>query len=123
MFHLRVITFFIIILTIGVVVVGSTYYHKFFPDVELTKQLPELQQKFEQGKHEVITRSGDMSAIKPLVLGIQTEAKKVFRTDTEAKPVHQKALEYAQYQYCQQMVKEYEDAQQTSPSPSDSSSE
>ena len=41
--------------------------------------------------------------------GEQVQASKIFSVDeTQSKPIHEKAFEYARYEYCQQVIKDYE---------------
>jgi hypothetical protein len=44
----------------------------------------------------------------PAVMGVKTQAAKIFQPDTSDTPIHQKAMEFTQYQYCKMVIENYE---------------
>lgn len=76
------------------------------PLAQFTPVISDAFAKVEQTTEGLVGRVKD-NQLKPL--GEQVQASKIFEVDeSQSKPIHQKAFEYARYEYCQQVIREYE---------------
>ncbi|MEO8581277.1 MAG: hypothetical protein ABI425_01715 [Patescibacteria group bacterium] len=102
----------IIIASLLVVIGGGTYIAYTRPS-SLPSQIqpfaPQLKSSIDTGLHGIQTAMGNTKNAAPAVLGVKSETSRIFQEDTNGKPIHQKAMEYTQYQYCKMVVKGYED--------------
>lgn len=63
-----------------------------------------LKESLEMTKQQLETLTKKSNEVKDHLLNLSDEIKNA----SESTPIHEKALEYGQYVYCQQVVKEYE---------------
>lgn len=78
----------------------------------LQKYAPVIRQGAESGFSSLKNLASKSKDAQPAVLGIKSESSRIFQEDTAGKPLHQKAMEYTQYQYCKLIVKDYEAEQE-----------
>lgn len=114
--------FRLILITIVITVVGASLYLATTnpemlpgPLQSFAPKLKEIGDSARGTAESVLSKGKDAQ---PAVMGIQTEASKVFQEDATGKPMHQKALEFTQYEYCKMVVKNYELDQATHATPS-----
>lgn len=76
---------------------------------------PSIRNTIDQGKIGILSVMQKNEKTTSTVMGISTQASKLFQEDTSETPIHQKAIEFTQYQYCLQVVEQYQ--RNYSPSP------
>ncbi len=84
------------------------YYHpEYLPEPAKT-YAPQLKSAIETTLASAQSTLKKSDQAKPAIMGITTETRSLFQEDTSGKPLHQKALEFTQYQYCKVVVQQYE---------------
>jgi len=111
-----------IIFTVVLVLIGGFLYFSYQQPDKLPKPLqsyaPQVKSTIDSGTKQITALWENNGKTPPAVMGITSEASKIFQEDTSEKPIHQKAMDFAQYQYCVQVVKNYETANKDLSSPS-----
>lgn len=107
---MNIIKFLLIFLILGLISAGAYVVNKqqqVFPSV-LANFSPQVSEKFVFATNQVQTQIDKikLNQIKPL--GEKLEESKIVEVDTSEKPVHQKAMEYARYEYCKQVIRDFE---------------
>lgn len=76
------------------------------PLAQFTPIISETFAKAEKATEGIVGQVKE-NQLKPL--GEQVQASKIFAVDeSQDKPIHEKAFEYARYEYCQQVIRDYE---------------
>ena len=78
---------------------------------QLQGYAPQIKSGINSGMGTIQTLLSNSKNAQPAVMGVKTESSRIFQEDTAGKPIHQKAMEFTQYQYCQMVVKSYEQEQ------------
>jgi hypothetical protein len=102
---------------IGGVVFMAFAYSEALP-TPLQQYAPAIRQAAEKSFDGLKTLTARGQDASPAVLGIQSETSKIFQEDKAGKPLHEKAMEFTQYQYCKIIVKDYEAQQEQNSSKS-----
>lgn len=111
-------------IVVGLLLLGSgTYMVYNYPSI-LPKPLqplsPFIKSTVDSGIGGAKNAIANTRNAEPKVMGMKTEATRLFEEDTKGKTVHQKAMEFTQYQYCKVIVNQYEEeARNASSSPTE----
>lgn len=104
LFRILGVTGAAIIIAIVAFLAVATYRPDLLPPV-IAQYQPMVNEKT-QGLQQSVNSVRE-SRIEPL--GQSLHSSQIFSVDqSQQKPIHQKAFEYARYEYCQQVVKDYE---------------
>jgi hypothetical protein len=107
--------FRIVILTAITLVLGAGLYITYTDPNSLPSQLqpyaPTIRTALTTGLQGANTALSKSRQAEPAVMGVKTESSRIFQEDTQGKPVHQKAMEFTQYQYCKLIIDTYESEQ------------
>lgn len=106
------------VIGIALFIVGSGSYMVYtHPDVlpaPLQPLAPFIKSTVDAGLGGAKNAISNTKNAQPAVMGVKSEATRLFEEDTKGKTVHQKAMEFTQYQYCKVIVKTYEEDQKKS---------
>lgn len=104
---IRLVFIGIVIALLGAGIYTAYYHPDYLPEPAKT-YAPELRSKLDSVLASAQSALKKSDEAKPAIMGITSETRSLFQEDTSDKPMHQKALEFTQYQYCKVVVQQYE---------------
>lgn len=102
-------------IVIGVIIaaIGGSYYLYTYKPELIPPVIAQHTPTFESKASELQTQIYDLKDNRIAPLGKSIDQSQIFQVDeSNVKPMHQKAFEYGRYEYCKQVIRDYEKEQE-----------